>query len=113
VYMHTDGHIVEIIPDLTDCGVQVVNPQIRANGLQDLAKVCKGKVCVDLDLDRQLFPFCSPQDIDDHIREAVEKLGSPEGGLWLKAEIGDDVPLENIEAICASLEKHRLYFIDA
>ena len=110
VYMHSDGHIVEIIPDLVDCGVNVINPQVRANGLQALAEVCKGRVCVDLDLDRQLFPFCTPDDIDAHVRAAVETLGSPEGGLWLKAEIGFDVPLENVEAICAALEKYRSYF---
>ena len=120
VYMHSDGHILEIIGDLVECGVNVINPQFRANGLEGLAAVCKGmckgacksvckyKVCVDLDLDRQLFPFCSPAVIDAHVRESVEKLGSPEGGLWLKAEIGPDVPLENIEAICAALEKYRL-----
>ena len=110
VYMHTDGHIVEIIPDLVDCGVNVVNPQIRANGLGNLARVCKGKVCVDLDLDRQLFPFCKPDEIDAHVRQAVVTLGSPAGGLWLKAEIGPDVPLETIEAICTALEKYRAYY---
>jgi hypothetical protein len=110
VYMHTDGHIYEIIPDLVDCGVSVVNPQVRANGLDNLARVCKGKVCVDLDLDRQLFPFATPQQIDDHIREAVETLGMPEGGLWLKAEIGEDVPLENIDAIFTALETYRSYY---
>jgi hypothetical protein len=110
VYMHTDGHIYEIIPDLMDCGVSVINPQVRANGLENLAAVCKGKVCVDLDLDRQLFPFATPQQIDDHVREAVETLGSPEGGLWLKAEIGEDVPLENIDAIFEALEAYREYY---
>lgn len=110
VYMHTDGHIWEIIPDLVDCGVSVVNPQVRANGLENLARVCKGKVCVNLDLDRQLFPFCSTADIDAHIHEAVETLGAPEGGLMLAAEIGEDVPLDNIEAICCALEKYRGYF---
>ena len=110
VHMHTDGHIVEIIPDLIDCGVNVINPQIRANGLDNLVRVCKGKVCVSLDLDRQLFPFAKPRDIDDHVHEAVDKLGSPEGGLWLVAECGPDVPLENIEAICKAVEKYRGYF---
>jgi hypothetical protein len=110
VYMHTDGHIIEIIPDLIDCGVNVVNPQVRANGLAELAKVCKGKVCVCLDLDRQMFPFCTPADIDAHVREAVQALGDPSGGLWLLAEVGDDVPLENVEAICQALEKYRGYF---
>ncbi len=107
--MHTDGHIIDIIPDLIECGVNIINPQIRANGLDNLVEVCKGKVCVALDLDRQLFPFCKPEDLDGHIREAVEKLGSPEGGLSLSAECGPDVPLENIEAICVALEKYRAY----
>lgn len=107
VYMHSDGHIYEIIPDLVDCGVNVINPQVRANGLDNLAAACKGKVCVDLDLDRQLFPFATPAQIDVHVREAVETLGSPQGGLWLKAEIGFDVPLENVDAVCTALEKYR------
>ncbi len=110
VYMHTDGHIVEIIPDLIDCGVNVLNPQVRANGLDNLARACRRKVCVNLDLDRQMFPFCTPADIDAHVREAVETLGSPEGGLWLSAECAPDVPLANIEAICAALQKYRVYF---
>lgn len=110
VYMHSDGHIVEIIPDLVECGVDVINPQVRANGLEALAAVCKGKVCVDLDLDRQMFPFATPAQIEAHVWEAVKVLGSPEGGLWLKAECAPDVPLDNIEAICAALERYRGYF---
>ena len=110
VYMHTDGHIVEIIPDLIDCGVHVVNPQVRANGLEPLAQVCKDRVCVDLDLDRQLFPFCTPDEVDAHVRQAVEILGSPRGGLWLKAEIGYDIPLENVDAVCAALVRYRGYY---
>ncbi|MCX7013636.1 MAG: hypothetical protein NTW86_13950 [Candidatus Sumerlaeota bacterium] len=112
VYLHTDGHVLEIIGDLVECGVDVINPQARANGLNNLARACKGKVCVDLDLDRQMFPFGSPADIDAHVREAVETLGSPEGGLWLKAEIGMDVPLKNVEALCVALEKYRGFFVE-
>ena len=73
-------------------------------GLRDAAK---GKVCINLDLDRQMFPFCTPEDIRNQVLEAIELLGSPEGGLWLSAEVGPDVPLENIEAICTSLEEAR------
>lgn len=109
VYMHTDGHILEIIPDLRETGVDVLNAQVGANGLADLARVCKRRICVDLDLDRQRFPFWKPADIDRHVREAVEALGAPEGGLWLKAEVAEDVPLENIEAIFQALETYREY----
>jgi len=88
----------------------VLNPQVGANGLDNLVRECKGKVCVNLDLDRQKFPFWKPEDIDAHVRECVEKLGSPEGGLWLLAECAPDVPLENIEAICNALERYRTYY---
>ncbi|PJB60765.1 MAG: hypothetical protein CO096_32250 [Armatimonadetes bacterium CG_4_9_14_3_um_filter_66_14] len=107
VYMHTDGHIVPIIEDLIECGVDVLNPQIRANKLENLVRECKGKVCVNLDLDRQGFPFWTPEQIDAHIEECVAALGAPEGGLWLGAECGPDVPLANIEALCQSLERCR------
>jgi len=110
VYLHTDGHILEIIPDLIECGVTILNPQIRANTIDGLVEYCKGKVCVSLDLDRQMFPFGTPRDIDEHIKEAVVKLGSKEGGLMLGAECAPDVPLENIEAICQAMEKYRLYY---
>lgn len=65
---------------------------------------------MDADLDRQMFPFCTPEDIDEHVREVVEKLGSPAGGLMLTAECGPDVPLENIEAICNCLGKYSLFY---
>ena len=105
--MHTDGHTMPVVMDLVECGVNVINLQIRANGLGRIAQVCRGKVCVDLDLDRQLFPFCSPDDIDAHVRDAVEALALPEGGLWLSASCGPDVPLETIEAICVAFEKYQ------
>jgi hypothetical protein len=107
VYMHSDGHLIPIVDDLIECGVNVLNPQIRANGLDRLVDSCKGKICVDMDLDRQMFPFCTPSDIDAHVREVVGKMGMPEGGLWLKAELGPEVPIENIKAMCVALEKYR------
>ena len=110
VYMHSDGHMIEIIADLIECGINVINPQIRANGLDNLVEVCKGKVCVNLDLDRQMLPFCTADEVDAHVHEAVEKLGSARGGLWLSAECGPDVPLGTIEAICRTLEKYRDYY---
>ena len=108
-YLHSDGRILEIADDLIKCGVNVINPQIRANTLKGIEESFKGRICIDLDLDRQLFPFCSPTDVDEHIEEAVKCLGSRDGGLMLTAEIEPDVPLENIEAICVALEKYADY----
>jgi len=112
VYMHTDGMIYEIMPDLAECGVTMINPQVRANGLENLARVCKGKIPIDLDLDRQLFPLATPSAIDSHIRECVETLYLPQGGLGLKIELNYDIPLENVAAILDAARKYRMYRVE-
>ncbi len=104
VYLHTDGHILEIIPDLIEVGVRVLNPQIGANGIEGL-KEFVGRLAMNVDLDRQLFPFFTPSEVEAHIREVHHALGLPEGGLMLHAECEPDVPLENVEAICRTLEE--------
>lgn len=104
VFLHTDGHILEIIDDLISAGIHSLNPQIGANGLKGL-QAFKGRVHIKLDLDRQQFPFHSPAWIGDHIREAYEALHDPRGGLAFSAECGPDVPLENVEAICRTFEE--------
>jgi len=105
IYLHTDGHILEIIQDLIDVGVTILNPQFRANGLEGLKSVARGRVALDQDLDRQLFPFATAAQIEDHIHTVHETLQLPEGGLMLLAECGPDVPLETIDTICTVLEE--------
>ncbi|MCE7990101.1 MAG: hypothetical protein DYG89_53835 [Caldilinea sp. CFX5] len=105
IYLHSDGHILEIIPDLIEVGVRMLNPQIRANGLPGLVELAKGKVAIHIDLDRQLFPFATPAQIEDHIGEVFAALYLPQGGLMIHAECEPDVSLENIDTICTVLEK--------
>ena len=107
VYMHTDGCIWEIMNDLKEAGADMINPQYRANGLENLARVCIGKIPIDLDLDRQYLPFTNPEGIDEHIRQCIQALYLPRGGLGVKLELGPDVSLEVIEAALAALEKYR------
>ena len=109
VYMHTDGCIHEIMPDLLECGVDMINPQLRANGLENLVRVCRGKIPINLDLDRQLFPFATPSQLRDHVRECVEALWLPQGGLGLNVELNYDIPLENAAALLDALRDVRKY----
>jgi len=109
VYMHTDGCIWEIMPDLQECGVDMINPQYRANGLDNLVRVCRGKIPINLDLDRQLFPFASPSQLKDHVRECVEALWLPRGGLGLSLELNYDVSLKNAAALLDALREIKHY----
>ena len=106
VSLSSDGHLLEIVDDLIECGVSVHDPQLRANTLEGIERCYKGKLCIRLDLDRQMFPFCTPQDIRDQIQEALDRLYLPEGGLMLMAAVYDDnTPLANIEALAETLEE--------
>lgn len=111
IYMHTDGCIHEIMPDLIDCGVDIINPQFRANGLDNLVRVCRKEqiIPIALDLDRQLFPFANGAQLDEHVHECVEALYMPEGGLTLNVELNYEVPLENCYALLEAVEKYRHY----
>ena len=107
-YMHTDGRIIDIIPDLWECGVHMINPQFRANGLDNLVRVCKGKIPINLDLDRQMFPFATPSELDDHVRECIEALYLPQGGLGLEIALSYEVPLDNVAALFDAVRKYRV-----
>jgi len=111
VYLHTDGHIMEVADALIETGVSVLNIQDRVNGIENIRREIKGRVCVDLDIDRQfVVPFGTPETIRSHIREAVVKLGSEKGGLMMYSEIHADVPLENIDAVCTAFESLMNYY---
>jgi hypothetical protein len=102
----SDGNLLEIVPDLIECGVSYHDPQVRACGIDGIARAYGGKLCAMVDIDQQMLPFASPDEIDAQIREIVEKVGRPEGGLMLYACPSADVPLANIEAICTGWERY-------
>ena len=111
VHVHSDGYIMELIDDIIEAGADVINPQDLCNGIDDLAREVKGRICINLDIDRQtVVPFGSPKDIRELIREEVMKLGSPEGGLQMLCGIYPPTPLENIEALFEALKEFRCYW---
>ncbi len=110
VHMHSDGDIRDLVDDIIEGGVQVINLQDLVNGIDWIAARFAGKVCVELDVDRQsITPFGTPSQIDALVREEVEKLSTPQGGLMLVYGVYPGVPLENIKAVMDALEKYSGY----
>lgn len=111
VWLHSDGRTLDILEEQVRVGVDIVNPQDLCNGIDNIARVIKGKACICLDIDRQtIIPYGSPKDIEDLIREEVMKLGSSSGGLEFIAGIYPPTPPQNIEALCKALLKYRRYW---
>jgi len=107
VHMHSDGDIRLLAEDLLACGIDVLNVQDLVNGIDWLADNLKGRVCIDLDIDRQrVTRFGTPDQIDALVREAVTKLASPDGGLMLHHGLMPGLPLENVAALMDAMERY-------
>jgi len=118
VHIHCDGDIRRLVNDLTASGVSTGHPMVDALNLQDLvngidwiAANLKGRLCIDLDIDRQqITRFGTPQQIDDLIRREVQTLGSAEGGLMMIYGLYPGVPLENVRAIADAMEQYATFY---
>jgi uroporphyrinogen decarboxylase len=111
VHMHSDGDIRLLVEDLIDVGFDVLNLQDLVNGIDWIKENLAGKVCVDLDIDRQRITFAgTPGQIDALIREEVEKLGSKQGGLMMIYGLYPGVPLENVQALMDAMERYMGYY---
>jgi hypothetical protein len=82
VEIHSDGYILDILDDLIEVGMDIINPQDLCNGVDNLARALKGRVCIRLDLDRvKITPHGTRSEIFELIEHEVKTLGSWEGGL--------------------------------
>ncbi len=106
VWYSSDGRMVELADDLRECGVTLHDPQVGPNSLAEIAGAyLNKKLCALVDLNEQLLPFDTPAGIRARVKTAVETLYRPEGGLMFYLLCNHDTPLENIDALCASLEE--------
>jgi hypothetical protein len=111
VHMHSDGDIRQLAADLIEGGVQVINLQDVVNGIDWIAAQFAGRVCIDLDIDRQYVTrFGTPAEVDALIRQEVETLGSAASGLMMIYGLYPGVPLENAAALIDAMTRYAGYF---
>ncbi|MBQ4353362.1 MAG: hypothetical protein IJC71_00570 [Clostridia bacterium] len=111
IQMHSDGDIRTLADDLIDAGVDILNLQDLVNGIDWIKDRFAGKKCIDLDIDRQnITVFGTPAQVDALLREEIEKLSSPAGGLMMVYGWYAGTPLENIDALLTAMEKYMYYW---
>jgi hypothetical protein len=114
VLLCSDGCLTEIVDDLVECGVSRHDPQSEANTIDGIEKYYKGKMCINLDFERQRLPLHTPSSIKAMMKDAVKRLATPEGGLMVFFYAFDEnTPLENIEAACEAGEECCLDYTPA
>lgn len=113
VMLHSDGYIMDLIDDLLLSGVTILNPQDLCNGIDNIRRALKGRVCIRLDVDRQtIVPYGTRREIRELIEEEVRVLGSRKGGLEFICGIYPPTPPENVDAVAAAFEEFRTFWFD-
>jgi len=111
VYFHSDGYIMDVIPDLIEIGVDILNPQFSCFKLEELANAVYEKVCVCSDIDRQyILPKGTPSEVEAYVKDVVELFSHEgRGGLICRGEINIDVPLKNVRAMYRAFKRYGRY----
>ncbi|MCK6579425.1 MAG: methyltransferase [Anaerolineae bacterium] len=100
VFMHSDGNISAIYPDLIEIGVDALNSQLFCMDVEDLARRYQGQITFWGEIDRQhVLAFGTPQDVRDAVRRVRTALDDGRGGVFAQCEWGINVPRANIEAV--------------
>ncbi len=64
VFFHSDGHIMEIYPDLIEIGVNAVNSQLFCMDIEEIGRRFKGQITFWGEIDRQnVLPFGTVDDV--------------------------------------------------
>ena len=93
--MHSDGYIIDILPDLIELGLDAVNSQIFCMGLENLEQF-SGQICFWGEIDRQhLLPNGSKSDIENAVNDVYRHLYKS-GGIIAQCEFGAGANPDNV-----------------
>ncbi len=98
-YLHSHGQIMPLVPDLIECGVDVLNPILPLDRMdprilkRDFGDALAFEGGIDIE---SILPFGTVTEVEEHVREVVSIL-APGGGYLFKAQaISPIIPYENI-----------------
>ena len=106
-HMHSDGDLKTLYTDLLSLNLHILNLQDLVNGIEWIRDNLKGKICIDLDIDRQKITVNgSPADVREMIDYEVRQLNDPAGGFMMIYGLYPGVPFENISMLMDSMERY-------
>jgi uroporphyrinogen-III decarboxylase len=113
-WMHSCGHIIEILPKFIEAGLNVIQMDQQQNmGLENLAAKVGGKITFwcPVDIQKTMIEG-SIEDIKNYVKQMMKTIGSFNGGLISMAYTTPDaighVP-EKTAAMCEAFRNYGLY----
>jgi len=109
VWYHSDGNIMEIIPDLIEIGITILNPiQPECMNPFEIFDKFGDKLVLDGTIGTQtVMPFGTPAEVERTVVETIKHCGQA-GGLIISPThiVEPEVPLGNIDALFATCAKY-------
>ena len=105
IFMHSDGYIADIIPDLVELGLDAVNSQLFVMDIEELGHKFSGKITFWGEIDRQ---HILPSDDVNKVRDAVVRVKNAlwhKGGCIAQCEFGAGAKPENVEMVFQTWDK--------
>lgn len=99
VFMHSDGDIVSILPDLVEVGVDALNSQLGCMDLAKVAAAAKGRLTFWGEIDRQHVLPSGAEAVHREVRQIAEALYDPRGGIIAQFEWGGACTAESANAV--------------
>ena len=101
LFMHSDGCILDIYPDLIEVGIDALNSQLFCMDMAKLAEVAKGKITFWGEIDRQhILGQTDLEKTKDAVNLVAEHLYTPAGGIIIQFSYGLGIYPPNAEVIC-------------
>lgn len=109
IWYHSDGNIMDIIPELMEAGVDVLNPlQPECLDVDEVHRRYGNRLVFDGCMGTQTtMPFGTPADVKQRVKEIIEKYGR-NGGLMISPThvLEPEVPLANIDAFFSACREY-------
>ena len=101
-FMHSDGYIADIIPDLIEIGVDALNSQLFCMNIEELGQRYAGKLTFWGEIDRQrLLAFANPAEVAAAVQRVRQALYR-NGGVIAQCEFGAGARPENVAQVFQS-----------
>ena len=87
-YLHSHGQIMDLVPDLIDCGVDILNPILPLDNMDPvrLKREFGEQLCFEGGIDiEHALPFGTVEEVREHVKEVINIL-APGGGFLFKAQ---------------------------
>ncbi len=106
IMMHSDGQILDIIPDLIEIGVDVLNSQLFCMDIEGLGRMARGKLAFWGEIDRQHILISPDPEVGRQaVRRVAKNLLTPAGGVIALLEFGVGANPKTVLAIYEEWEK--------